>query len=284
MHTQADIRSVAAQMKAAQDEVRQIRPFTSEPGAFDISSAYKVSHLIHEARLAEGFVPVGRKIGFTNPEMWSLYGVREPIWGHMYDKTVVNLSGRHSTCSLGRFAEPKIEPEIVFHFRSAPPVTGDLSAILECIDWVAHGFEIVQSHFPGWKFQAPDTIADGGLHGTLLLGEPQAVARLKPDLVAALESFSIDLFCDGDVRAAGKGRNVLGSPLAAVAHLIAVLAKQPQYMPLQANEMVTTGTVTAAQVVRCGETWRTEIAGIALPGLSVSFSDQEYPSGQGRPP
>lgn len=74
-----DLGSIAAQMKAAQDEVRQIGPFTSQLSAFDISSAYEVSHLIHEARLAQGSAPVGRKIGFTNPDMWALYGVREPI-------------------------------------------------------------------------------------------------------------------------------------------------------------------------------------------------------------
>jgi len=271
MSTTPDLGAIARRMKAAQDEVRQIEPFTSQLSDFDVSSAYAVAHLIHEARLAEGAAPVGRKIGFTNPDMWSLYGVREPIWAYMYDTTVVRVSDMHETCSIRRFAEPKIEPEIVFHFRSAPPVDGDLCAILHCIDWVAHAFEIVQSHFPGWKFQAADTVADWGLHGTLLVGEPQAVARLGTDPVAALESFAIALSCDGKVRERGRGWNVLGSPLAAIAHLIAVLAKQPQYMPLQANEMVTTGTITTAQPIHVGETWRTELEGIALPGLSVEF-------------
>ena len=266
-----ELASIASQMKAAQDEVRQIAPFTSRLSAFDISSAYNVAHLIHGARLAQGFAPVGRKIGFTNPDMWALYGVREPIWAYMYDTTVVRLSDGSHTCSIGRFTEPKIEPEIVFHFRSAPPADGDLSAILDCIDWVAHAFEIVQSHFPGWKFQAADTIADGGLHGTLLVGEPQPVARLGADLVAALESFSITLSCDGEVREVGRGFNVLGSPLAAIAHLNTVLAKQPQSQFLQANEMVTTGTVTTALAVHPGETWGTAIEGIALPRLSVKF-------------
>jgi 2-oxo-3-hexenedioate decarboxylase len=258
-------------MKAAQDEVRQIEPFTAQLSTFDVSAAYAVAQLIHEARLGEGATPVGRKIGFTNPHMWSLYGVREPIWGYMYDRTVVPLSANHETCSLGRFAEPKIEPEIVFHFRAAPPVDGDLPAILECIDWVAHAFEIVQSHFPGWKFQAADTVADGALHGTLLVGEPQAVARLGTELVAALESFSLTLSCNGAVREVGRGSNVLGSPLAAIAHLSAVLAKQSQYQPLQANEMITTGTLTRALSVHAGETWRTELEGIKLSGLAVEL-------------
>jgi 2-keto-4-pentenoate hydratase len=68
-----------------------------------------------------------------------------------------------------------------------------------------------------------------------------------------------------------RGTNVLGSPLAAIMHLIDVLAKQPKYMPLQANEIVTTGTITTALSVQVGETWRTELEGIALPGLYVEF-------------
>jgi 2-oxo-3-hexenedioate decarboxylase len=59
--------------------------------------------------------------------------------------------------------------------------------------------------------------------------------------------------------------------LAAIAHLTTVLVKQPHYELLQANEMVATGTVTTAQSVHVGETWRTELRGIALPGLSVEF-------------
>lgn len=263
---------IAHEMKAAQDNVLQIEPFTSRLGGFDVPVAYAVAHLIHEARLREGAIPVGRKIGFTNPDMWSRYGVREPIWAYIYDTTVTYLNTGRQTCSLARFTEPKIEPEIVFHFRSAPPVGGDLPAILECIDWVAHAFEIVQSHFPGWKFQAADTVADWALHGTLLVGEPQPVDHLGADLIEALESFSIALSCDSTVREVGIGSNVLGSPLAAIAHLITVLAKQPQQMPLQANEMVTTGTVTTAQSIFAGETWRTELQGIALPGLSVEFT------------
>lgn len=266
-----DIAHIASQMKAAQDQVRQVEPFTSKHAVLDVPSAYQVSESIHAARVAEGALPVGRKIGFTNPEMWAIYGVDAPIWAYMYDKTVVHLTDQKQTCSLARFVEPKIEPEIVFHFCSSPPTGGDLRRILECIDWVAHGFEIVQSHFPRWQFQAADTVIDGALHGTLLLGKPIATSQIETDLITALESFSLDLFCNGMLRAQGTGRNVLGSPLVAIAHLIAMLEKQHLFMPLQAGEIVTTGTVTAAQVVRAGETWQTAIAGIELPGLSVNF-------------
>lgn len=262
---------IVERLLAAADGGPSLAPITDADPRFDVECAYETLAALHARRIAAGWRPVGRKIGFTNAAVQSRYGVREPIWGYVYDTTVTTVTNQFHACSLGRFAEPRIEPEIVVHFRSAPPAGADLPAILACIDWVAHGFEIVQTHFPGWKFQAADTVADSALHGALLVGAPQPVARLGADPAAALESFSLALSCDGAVRDTGTGSNVLGSPLAAIAHLIAVLARQPQYKALQAGEIVTTGTITSALPVRAGETWSTALEGIALPGLRVEF-------------
>ena len=273
MPSSVTLANLAQQIQVAQDECHQIAPFTSQFPDFDVPSAYMVADLVHKTRVQQGAVPVGRKIGFTNPDMWVIYGVQEPIWAYVYSDTVVRLdSSAYSICSIGKLAEPKIEPEIIFHFRTAPTASGDPLAILDCIDWVAHGFEIVQSHFPGWKFQAADTVADWALHGRLFVGEPQQFERLGPNLVAALQDFSLNLFCNGILRETGTGGNVLGSPLLAIAHLISVLAKQPEYAPIQANELITTGTITTAQSVQSGEIWRTQLQGIALPGISLEIT------------
>ena len=263
--------AIAQEVKAAQDNCRRLEPFTSRLKGFSNADAYAVANLVHEMRIQEGARPVGRKIGFTNPEMWSLYGVREPIWAHIYDTTVVRLTGPKARCHIGRFAEPKIEPEIVMHFRTAPPEGADPAQLLECIDWIAHGIEIVQSHFPGWIFRAADTIADWALHATLLVGEPMDVGRLSSGIVSALEDFTITLSCNGEVRERGQGANALGSPLLAVAHLIAAMAKQTHALPLQAGELVTTGTLTAAPPIEAGQTWSTVLDGIALHGIRVSL-------------
>ena len=271
MLTASELQEIALQIRTAQLEGRQIEPFTSRIAAFDLPSAYAVAQLIHDVRVSEGAIPVGRKIGFTNSDMWSIYGVREPIWAYIYDQTVTRLAMAGGTCSLGQFAEPMIEPEIIIHFRSAPPVGADLPALLASIDWVAHAFEIVQSHYPGWRFQAADTVADCSLHGTLLLGEPVPIDQLAPDPIAALKSFRVALSCNGEVQEVGRGANVLGNPLVALAHLISVLSKQPECLPLEGNEIVTTGTITTAQAVRPGESWQTRLQGIALPDLTVEF-------------
>jgi 2-keto-4-pentenoate hydratase len=275
MPTPTELQAIARQIKTAQDQGLPLTQITSQYAGFDAANAYAVADLVHAMRLDEGARAVGRKIGFTNPAMWPQYGVSNPVWAHLYDTTVTYLpgtSGTPATCSLHGFVQPKIEPEIIFHFHSTPPTDGDMAAVLASIDWVAHGFEMVQSHYSGWKFQAPDAIADWGMHARLLVGQPQAVDTLGANLQEALAAFTLALSCNGQLQETGKGANVLGNPLQAVVHLMRVLASQPDCLPLQANEIVTTGTVTSAYSLQPGQTWQTAVSGIALPGLSVMMT------------
>ena len=69
----------------------------------------------------------------------------------------------------------------MFGLRSVPPDDADLDGILDALDWVAPGFEIVQSHMPDWKFDAPQTVANAGLHARLLAGPRVPVVDLASD-------------------------------------------------------------------------------------------------------
>ena len=57
-----------------------------------------------------------------------------------------------SSIKLSEYCEPRIEPEIVVCFTSTPPPNASEDQIVNCIDWLAPGFEIVDSVFPDWKF------------------------------------------------------------------------------------------------------------------------------------
>lgn len=270
----------ATELLEALTHARSIATFTSRDPGFDRARAYAVAEGMHRARLARGEQPVGRKIGFTNRTIWAEYGVFEPIWGFVYDTTVAYAKDGRAELPLGGVVEPRIEPEIVLHFAQAPPVTGDAprgrgpadleEEILAAIDWIAHGYEIVQSPFPSWKFKVEDTVAANGLHGRLVIGEPVPVSSI-PDCARKLREFRIALARDGEVQAVGGGANVLDSPLLAFAHLAEVLARLPQFAPVGAGEVVTTGTLTAALPVQPGERWRTRLDGIGLPGLEIEF-------------
>jgi 2-keto-4-pentenoate hydratase len=64
------------------------------------------------------------------------------------------LRPNEGVLSLKGLCEPRIEPEVVFGLREAPPPDCSAAELVAAIDWVAHGYEIVHTHFPGWKFSA----------------------------------------------------------------------------------------------------------------------------------
>lgn len=264
-----DHRAIAEEVLAAFDEGRQIAPFSSRHAAFDLDTAYRAADQVRALRLARGEVPVGRKIGFTNRTIWAEYDVWAPIWGDMYDRTVRDVPAPGDAFRLGKLAEPRIEPEIVFGLARAPDSGMDAPGLLDCIEWVAHGFEIVQSIFPRWKFAAADTVAAFGLHGALLIGPRHEVAPRRDEWLATLASFEIDLSCDGIVVDHGNASNVLGGPLLALRHLVEGLARDRAQPPLAGGEIVTTGTLTRAFPVAPGQTWATALQGLAIEGIRV---------------
>ncbi len=70
----------AQRLLDALDHARSIAPITDADPHFDDARAYAVAREIHGLRLARGERPVGRKIGFTNRNIWPEYGVYAPIW------------------------------------------------------------------------------------------------------------------------------------------------------------------------------------------------------------
>lgn len=246
---------------------RLVGLLSDDDPALDENGAYAIACDVHAQRVRRGEKPVGRKIGFTNRIMWPDY---EPIWGYVYDSTVHHAARADGRFAIGHLLQPRIEPEIQLHFARTPPVTRDEAAIIDCIDWIAHGFEIVQCPFRDWKFRAADAIAAFAVHGALVIGTPVPVSDVG-DCAMRLRSFTISLSRNGVQQATGGGANVLDSPLLAFAHLAQILSKQSRFEPVQAGEIVTTGTLTAALSVAPGETWSTMLDGINLPGLSITL-------------
>src|SRR5690606_20815510 len=136
----------------------------------------------------------------------------------------------------------------------------------------AHGFEIVQSIFPAWKFTPADTVAAYGLHGALLIG-PRHKVTAEGGWALMLETFEIDLFRNGALADRGRAANVLDGPLHALRHLVELLAEDRVNPPLAAGEIVTTGTLTRALPVMDGETWHTVLTGVPLEGARIVFGD-----------
>ncbi|PPJ53303.1 hypothetical protein CBER1_00913 [Cercospora berteroae] len=254
---------------------------TNNPGAFTQEKAYEIAAAIRQLREMNGETVAGRKIGFTNQNIWQEYMVDTPNWSYMYQHTIVNLpepgqlaEGRTVLADIRHLnaMEPRIEPEIIFGLKSVPNSEMSDLEILSCLEWMAHGFEVVASIYPHWKFTAADTTAAFALHGLLLVG-PKKMLKGNEDaaLLSQLQHFTVDLLKNGEKVDEGKGSNVLGSPISALRRLLELLEKDELNLPLQPGEVVTTGTLTKALPIQNGDMWSTKLRGIELPGANVRF-------------
>jgi 2-oxo-3-hexenedioate decarboxylase len=242
----ATAKAIAAEAFAALRDTRQVPPFSGRADGLTVEEAYRIMPLVRRMYEAEGARPVGRKIGFTNRTIWAQYGVSAPIWGYVFDRSARDLAVGEAL-PLASFSEPRIEPEIM----------------------VALGFEIVQSIFPGWKFEASDTIAANGVHGALFIGPRHPFAPRRLEWLQKLGAFAIELSCNGRLVDRGHAENVLGGPLSALRHLVGLLSADSANPPLAAGEIVSTGTLTKAMPIAPGETWTATPTGIALDPIQL---------------
>lgn len=238
----------------------------------DIDRAYQDALVLRQLRQQRGELPRGFKIGFTNRGIWQRYNVSAPIWGTVWNTTLVFCEGE-GEIALRQLCAPRIEPEIVFGMRASPPPDAPLEALFDAIEWMAPGFEIVQSHRPDWKFVAADAVRDGALHARLLVGSRIAVREVAADgaqLDALLAAAGVALHRDAQVVERGSGANVLGSPLRALQHFVTALRQCPGAPALLPSDIVTTGTWTDAWPVAVGQTWRADFDAPLTP-LQVRF-------------
>jgi 2-oxo-3-hexenedioate decarboxylase len=263
-----DATALAHELVGIHEGAVLVPPFSTQYPGLTPAEGYAAARKLHAHRCARGWKPVGRKIGFTNRTLWERYGVHEPMWGTVYDRTLVQSRENEASVSLSGLTQPRIEPEICFKLKATPPVTKDPQALLACIEWVAHSVEIVQCHHPDWKVTISDCTADNGLHGRLVVGTPVPVEKIA-GLAAALPFLRVTLKKGAEAKDQGIGSNVLGSPLLALAFLVEVLEKQGER--LEPGEIITTGTLTDAHPVKPGETWSTDLHGFAARGMEITF-------------
>jgi 2-oxo-3-hexenedioate decarboxylase len=267
---EALLRDIAGETTAAFNAgPRQVQPFTARYPSLTMDDAYRITALANGMRVAKGYRPMGRKIGFTNRRIWDEYGVHAPVWGYVYDRTLHDIA---MPLPLAPYSDPKIEPEIMFGLARAPSPEMDDAALLTCISWVAHGYEIVQSIYPNWKFTPPDAVIVDGHHAALLIGARHEIGTNTAEWLRTLASFEIELFCGGKLMDKGHALNVLEGPLSTIRYLMDLLAHDGDNPPLAAGEIVSTGTLTRALPVKPGEVWTTKLKGIALEGVTLRFS------------
>jgi 2-keto-4-pentenoate hydratase len=247
------------------------QPLSSREG-FDLPTAYAVEAELSRRRRAAGHTVVGRKIAFGNHAVLEKLKLQTVAWASMYDDTVQPAKELEVTPLPFAYA-PKVEPEIVFKLKS--PVTGDVTdpaAVLNSVEWLSLGYEIVDCPFPEWKFQAQDLVAAFGFHAGLVLGAKTLVTSSNiRSLATQLAEFKLKLFKNDTFIEEGGGKNVLSNPALCLGELAAAIGRSPWAEPLRAGELITTGSLTTPMLIAPGETWRAEADGLDVAPLVMKL-------------
>ncbi|MCJ0763411.1 2-keto-4-pentenoate hydratase [Variovorax terrae] len=269
-----DLDALAREFLAARQARQPLPPLLARHPGWSADQAYALAETIAAHRRQGGERCVGRKIGLTNPAGWAAMKTAAPIWGYVYDSSLVMAQAGRARVDLGQAMAPRIEPEIGFCLRRAiDPAATSFEALLSCIEWVAPCFEIIDCHFPEWSFQASEAIADFGVHYRLVVGEPYRLAAAPHEaLAAALGDCAVTLSLNGDVAERGGGANTLGHPLQALRALVGLLASQPLSTPLQPGDIITTGTLTTPRDIGAGQRWRMQVEGLELAPLELELA------------
>lgn len=229
---------------AALFEARQARrPAGPLPAAIaprDVDEGVAVQ--LELAKRVGAVPPAGFKIGATTQRMQEYLGLDGPAAGFM------PAAGLHASGAALPFAalrNPGVECELAVRLaRDLPPGPCDRQRAAASVGDLFAAMEIVENRYgppPAGDLAAigtPTLIADQVFHAGAVLGVPPADWRAI-DLEAVPGRISID----GRERASGRGADLLGHPLNALAWLAASEAARA-FGGLRAGQVVMLGSVT----------------------------------------
>jgi 2-keto-4-pentenoate hydratase len=242
-----------------------VPPLTATYGEISVDDAYAIQLAQTTAWTKDGAVIKGHKVGLTSAAMQRQMGVDTPDFGVLLDRMFLPEG---ITADIGRFLQPRAEPEMAFVLGrplAGPGVT--VAEAVAAIDFVLPALEIIDSRIADWKITLPDTIADNASSGGLVLGSrPVHPQSLDLSLTGCL------LHRNGRLVDTGAGGAVLGgSPVNALVWLANILGERG--VSLEAGHVILPGSVTAAIPISPGDTISATFDRIGT--VAITFSDQE---------
>ena len=232
---------------------RTVAPLTERFPGITIDDAYLISRRLLEHRLSDAETLIGKKIGVTSKAVQNMLDVHQPDFGYLTDK-MRYASGAEMPISRD-LIQPRAEGEIAFVLKrdlKGPGVTPEDA--LAATDGVVPCFEIVDSRIRDWKIRIQDTIADNASSGLFVLGDMVPAAGV--DFIHC----RITVEKNGRFLSEGQGSAALGSPLICVAWLANTLGGYG--IPLQAGEVILSGSLVPLEPVQAGDAMRMTIEGI----------------------
>lgn len=203
----------------------------------DVPAAIAVQRLNVDCEVAAGDRVVGYKLGNIAAAMQSKFGLDQPDYGHLLASTFAYEGG---TIARDDFIEPFVELEPAFILgRPLQGPTVTVADVIAAVEHVVPAIEIIDSRVANWDITLPDTLADNGSTGAVILGGlPRSVRDLP------LQDMRGAIYQHGTEVATGSTKAILGNPLSAVAHVCNTLAEYG--IEFQAGDVILAGSCLEA--------------------------------------
>ena len=193
----------------------------------------------------QGWTHIGWKIGGTNQAARDMLSIDEPIYGRLFGRCWDDSGFTFRAASVHKVWEPEIAIELARDLipNDAPFDAAQIEAATASL---RPAIEIAGTCLDPWlEAGAPSLIADNGIHGHWVTGDP-VTDWSGMDLMKS----PITLSVNGEVRE-GAGQAVDGGCFGAAAWLANRLAAHGDH--LKAGQLISTGTVTAPPPVAAGQ-------------------------------
>ena len=213
-----ELRDVAAALRTARADRKPIPPPSTTWPSLDADAGFEVQRLNVEAAVAGGDRMVGYKLGNIAKAMQDAFGLDQPDYGYLLAST---FTYEGTTLALNNYIEPfvELEPAFILKSRLGGPNT-TVADVINAVEYVLPAIEIIDSRVKDWAISLPDTLADNGSTGAILLGgTPRRVTEVN-----LTDTRGVLRFNDREV-ISGNTRNILGNPFAATAWLVNRLAE-----------------------------------------------------------
>jgi 2-keto-4-pentenoate hydratase len=223
----------------------------------DPVAAYAVQDALHARLTASGLGPIaGHKIGCTTPVMQRFLGIASPCAGGIFATTIHR---ERADLRFDDFLHVGVECEIAVRLGAdlparAAPFTAE--GVGSAVDACMAAIEVVDDRWVDYKrVDTPSLIADDFFNAACVLGPPLEAWRAL-DLTAVAGTTRIN----GAEVGRGRGADVMGHPLAALAWLANNLAERGR--GLGAGEIVLTGSVVETRWVARGDDIVVSLSGL----------------------
>jgi 2-keto-4-pentenoate hydratase len=233
-----DIQMFAGEMTGIFRFHRLERSGTADIRALSLDEAYAAQEKFLARRVIDGERTAGYKVGCTSPAIRTQFGLSEPICGRIM---LPRVYADDVKLEIGDYVDCALEPELVFHIGSDLDGSNlETSHLRRAIAAVSPGIEVHNYRFWYGTPSSQELIASNGIHAALVVGRKY---ELSADLDLSEERTT--LFVNGEEKATGIGREIMGGPFESLRWLLTHLRRRNQ--SLSAGDLVIPGS--AAKLV-----------------------------------